>query len=556
MHRRSFVAAALAASTGPWPATAAPSRTPAGMPGLQLWLRADQGVFNEWGLPAADGDPVAIWGDLSPHLNDSTQEQAASRPTLQLDAVGGHPALAFNGTTAFLRHGFGGEPGTILAVYRVNILGTSNQSQALLGADTTDATATGAYELQAVTGFIDGQRRQTYSRATTADNAAPSWAAATQPNCEVWQQISVRSTAAGLSLFKSGHACGAPTLPPSDATARPIAPDSGTIGAGSHGRTATDFLDGSIAELIVFDRALSDAELQSVSAYLTRRYALEPSGRYLWAGFQGGKLKNENLTLMQSADGLTWSYRPSHYLPPAGDVVRDPTIMAKDGVTWIAHTICTLVGGLQPCTAFALARSTDGFAFEFVTLVDCSSIAIDAANSETWAPEWFIDGDGSVHLFVAISPVGRTDKGFQIYELHPTSDDLTTWSQPLLVTGSGFPSNMIDPFIIRLDGLYVLWFKDENLKYVEYATSSSLTGDYTLKGSGDFEGWGKSLEGPALVKLPGGDLRIYLDHQGGGYYHSESTDGGVTWSAKQPVTAPFTMQHGTVISARKVPPLR
>ena len=56
--------------------------SPTDINGLQLWLRADAGTFNDAAKtqPCADGDAVATWADQSGNGYDFTQATANSRP--------------------------------------------------------------------------------------------------------------------------------------------------------------------------------------------------------------------------------------------------------------------------------------------------------------------------------------------------------------------------------------------------------------------------------------------------------------------------------------------
>ena len=58
-------------------------------------------------------------------------------------------------------------------------------------------------------------------------------------------------------------------------------------------------------------------------------------------------------------------------------------------------------------------------------------------NPFTWNPCFFTDSDGSLHVFVSISPINGDTfypiPALRTYELHPLNDDLTEWSAPALV---------------------------------------------------------------------------------------------------------------------------
>jgi hypothetical protein len=58
--------------------------------GLQIWLRADSGVKQ-------NGATVSLWTDLSPAGNSAVQEKPAAQPTFVANAAAGRPALRFDG---------------------------------------------------------------------------------------------------------------------------------------------------------------------------------------------------------------------------------------------------------------------------------------------------------------------------------------------------------------------------------------------------------------------------------------------------------------------------
>src|SRR5439155_12098304 len=64
--------------------------------GLQLWLRADEGVTAD-----ANG-AVTAWTDGSGKGNNATQSDATAAPRLVPDAINSKPAVRFDGVNDFL----------------------------------------------------------------------------------------------------------------------------------------------------------------------------------------------------------------------------------------------------------------------------------------------------------------------------------------------------------------------------------------------------------------------------------------------------------------------
>ncbi len=64
--------------------------------GLELWLRADKGI-------EGDGGRVTTWRDSSSHGRDASQTASNYRPRLVEGALGGKPAVVFDGEDDFLK---------------------------------------------------------------------------------------------------------------------------------------------------------------------------------------------------------------------------------------------------------------------------------------------------------------------------------------------------------------------------------------------------------------------------------------------------------------------
>ncbi|WP_408892524.1 AbfB domain-containing protein [Paenibacillus taichungensis] len=226
------------------------------------------------------------------------------------------------------------------------------------------------------------------------------------------------------------------------------------------------------------------------------------------------------------------------YTPPA-NLIRDPSIMKHtDGLYYVVYT--TNWSG----NTIGIASSTDKVNWTFVRNITLSGPTTIA---HTWAPEWFKDSNGSLNIIVSISPGNY--ENFKPYVITANNSTLssTTWSAATEL--AGLAPNYIDTFIVKTGLTYHAFTKNETTKYIEYATSTSLTGPYTFKGTGDWAGWGSWVEGPALVQLDNGSWRIYFDgYSTQKYYYSDSADGFQTWSAKQELAGlTGLVRHMTVL---------
>lgn len=272
-------------------------------------------------------------------------------------------------------------------------------------------------------------------------------------------------------------------------------------------------------------------------------------GTYLASWFSEA---DKSLQMMTSADASTFTLWPTTY---AGNgSLRDPSVFkyASDGKYYVVHTHA--VTYLTVNHDFIIASSTDASNWTAAKTYDVAPSI--AGVNRVWAPEWFVDpADASVHVFFAAS-TNNSAGPFSIYEVHPTTPDLTaTWSSPAAITVNTL-SNLIDAFVVKEGTTYYLWFAQQtgasgdSGNYVGYATSSSLTGPYTLQKSGDWAGWGKR-EGPALIKI-GSTWRLYFDD----YLHpaspqerryADSSDTFATWTPETSISSPISVAQGTVM---------
>ncbi|MEU3791463.1 AbfB domain-containing protein [Streptomyces fructofermentans] len=231
--------------------------------------------------------------------------------------------------------------------------------------------------------------------------------------------------------------------------------------------------------------------------------------------------------------------RASAYTPPANRI-RDASVFRHtDGYYYITYTTHTWQ---DPSSTIGFARSTDRANWTFLY-----DYTVPVANlSRAWAPEWFVDVDGSVGVIVSCSTTSN-EWTFTPYLLRAANSALTAWSSPVELSGIG--ANHIDTFIVRTGSTYHAFTKNETSKYIEYATAGSLTGPYTISRTGNWAGWGGTREGAALVQLDNGAWRILFDGYGdGSYYYSDSYDTFATWSAPRKLPGiSGTARHFTVV---------
>ncbi|MFD5759004.1 glycoside hydrolase family 43 protein [Streptomyces sp. NPDC127044] len=246
------------------------------------------------------------------------------------------------------------------------------------------------------------------------------------------------------------------------------------------------------------------------------------------------------VNVYQSDDATDFRLVKSSAYTPPSNRIRDASVFKHtDGYYYLTYTTHTWQ---DVSTTIGFARSSDraNWTFLYDYTVPLTSL------SRAWAPEWFVDSDGSVNVIVSCS---TTDNEwiFTPYVMRAANSQLTAWSSPVALSGIG--ANHIDTFIVKIGSTYHAFPKNETTKYIEYATASSLTGPYTITRTGDWAGWGGTREGPSVIQLDNGAWRIFFDGYGdGSYYYSDSYDTFATWTAPKKLPGiSGTARHFTVI---------
>lgn len=268
--------------------------------------------------------------------------------------------------------------------------------------------------------------------------------------------------------------------------------------------------------------------------------ATTPAGaatRYIFSTFFGDAAADEKLGIYTSSDGLNFKLlSKTGYGGPTG-VLRDPSILKHtDGKYYVAYT---LQSWTTSSTSFGIASSTDLTHWTFL-----AEVPAGVANAhDTWAPEWFVDDDGGVHLIVNIDTLGN-DSDFRSYDFKAKDATLTQWEAPASL---GIGPNNIDTFVVKDGATYHAFSKNETTKFIEHATASALHGPWDWVQKGDFAGWGSGKEGIALFKLDDGRWRMFLDcYSGCGFLYADSADLS-KWSKTTTVPGLSGVRHGTVL---------
>jgi len=288
-----------------------------------------------------------------------------------------------------------------------------------------------------------------------------------------------------------------------------------------------------------------DANGKKILNLDTSAYALDASQVVNTAGLNGQRqtagyliatflFGESRLRLMFSADGKEWAPVASGPVQTTQNV-GDPSLLHHNGRWYAAYT------GEGTPYKVGILYSDDLVTWAKLPIGNMPDFESVGTPGLAWAPELFKDDDGTIRLYIGFrfTPAlgGAAYPEWGLFETHCTTDDLVTnapWTAFTRVSGTfaaGWPE-MIDPFMIKREGTYYLFYKNETAKEIEYASGPTATGPFTIVENGDWAGWGNGWEGFSMIPLPGvpNGWRAFLDKEGKGLYYSDSLDDWETWT--------------------------
>jgi Big-like domain-containing protein/concanavalin A-like lectin/glucanase superfamily protein len=232
--------------------------SPDDLAGLELWLAADAIVG------PADADPVTTWEDESGNGRDATQETAGEKPTYRTGVLNGKPVVRFDGgdlleITPFFT---GFTAGTIFTVVKIVADPTAGTIDGhpinIFGSDLE-------HSFYPISGGVDVYDTFGTTARKQLGDLTPSLAA--------WRIYNAISAANDWRAYLDGtlvFSTVTNTVGWNDGAVLPVLIGASRRSVAEGART----LDGDIAEIIMYSRALSDTERQQVEDYLMDKYGL------------------------------------------------------------------------------------------------------------------------------------------------------------------------------------------------------------------------------------------------------------------------------------------
>lgn len=213
---------------------------PTDIAGLTLWLKADA-------LALSDNDPIATWTDSSGNGNDATNGTAGQQPLYKTNIINGKPVARFDGTDDGLVYTTGVTDCTVFCV-------------ASLIALTVDYAP---FAISGTGGFRMVSKVPANNNWGTFANSAPV-SAGEDLALGTFNYLELKTSGTALTLYRNGVQKATDTNHSQGTSGNQVGKEGG----------AGRFVNADIAELLVYDTALSDANRGLVETYLAAKYAI------------------------------------------------------------------------------------------------------------------------------------------------------------------------------------------------------------------------------------------------------------------------------------------
>jgi len=340
---------------------AAAATQPDALDGLAFWVRADTGVTTN-----ASGN-VTEWADQSGRANHAVAADAAAPQFVASEAeLNSHPTLRFNGTSQLmtvanriLTNGI--EGCTVIAMSKA----TKIEDSTIVGIRTGGGNAL----LQLDTDNTGKPRFIVRNSAGTTANAV-----GPQARTNIWGMYAGRLHKGSGTVWTNRLYFSSP-VSEAVATADFGANTDLTSGDQYIGGLSFAFWQGDIAEVMVYERVLSEAELAGVLEYLTARYTLNRSAPPVIALADIPGLK-----LWLRSDACVYNDRFANDAAGHNEVARlwsDATTNDHDAVAADTPTLVTNVVNGLPAMGFTLGGA-DRFYLENSITTDPRQLAVFA----------------------------------------------------------------------------------------------------------------------------------------------------------------------------------
>lgn len=246
--------------------------------GLVAWLDAsDRSTLFDattGGSTVSANGGVARWADKSGNGNSATQSTANDRPLLRENNKAGKSVLEFDGTSDFLRipdaNSLDLDAFTFFAVVRIGTYTTGSvRFPAILNKGDYLSAAGTSYEL-----VVNGGLSPFWSTGIASGSTFSNVPATVSVTQNAWALVAARRAVAGAGFaFVNKSSAGNTSVVGGTLNNTSAAVGIGARGTGTPSATG-DLFPGIMAEILIYNFAMTDAQMTTVNNYLYGKWAL------------------------------------------------------------------------------------------------------------------------------------------------------------------------------------------------------------------------------------------------------------------------------------------
>lgn len=272
-----------------------------------LWLKADAGVYNNAGTTlAANGDNVQQWNDNSGNADHASQGTAANRPNYVTNSINGNPVIRYTAANNDLLMATTvgtGNAASVWAVASYSSLPSPNPG-ILVAAPAGSGTSVAPGNKSIGMWVSNAAGTRVWGRGIQSDNTTRDISQVTTLNVNTRYIINnMYNGSSSINQYVNNAAAGNVAY-------------NGTLKSWAEvtiGRQGTETWNGDIAEVIMYNTFLNDAQKNIIDNYLSAKYnlALSSNDKYSGDDPANGDYDRDVAGVGQEATGSNTSFAAS-----------------------------------------------------------------------------------------------------------------------------------------------------------------------------------------------------------------------------------------------------
>lgn len=322
------------------------------------------------------------------------------------------------------------------------------------------------------------------------------------------------------------------------------------------GRKTKIALCASVALVVILVVVVLPVSLYAAGIIDYAKKAESKEGKYLMAYFTGNEPEEERVRFAVSEDGYDFSplngNKPVLEQTLGTGSARDPYLFrAQDGSFFVIATDMRSELGWASNHGFIVWHSDDLLDWEETGIIDVKEYGLPDT-VRAWAPQAIWDDSRGEYMIYWANCENSEENGWSgtVMWYAYTSDFRSLTSEPRILFAPSSGKDAIDGDIIEKDGLYYLYYKDENESKICYATSDRLNGPYEEPEYPVVSVFYTDVEGNFIYRINGTDSYVMmLDCYSKGKFVMQQTQDMTSFKRVNPAyyDFDFSPRHGSVM---------